>query len=238
MRILFLLLVSFPVFAQTPNTTPQPVTGLDSFLEVDIRLRGPVNTRGTFPTVKLITAETFKPWLANNYLLNWQCDNEKSNCQPVTNVTLQVFIKTPIGRLNVTRFTGLCGWTPTTCVLPPFASISAPPGQYYTFKYDRVKAEWAQPPAVAATPLVATTPTPPATVSVLAPNGTLTLNSDVWSFGPLMGPGGNALLRNGTHAALGYGVEYKAVAGTLYVRNLLNNWYSWTGTAWAASAAP
>ena len=153
-----LLLLFFPLIAQAqvPNTTPQALSGLNGLMEVDIRLRGPATPTGTFPTIKLIPGVKFDQclpigancWLADFYYFNWKCDNTASNCREVTNVTVQAFIRTPLGRLNVTRFTGFCGWSATTCVLPPFASISAPPGQFYTFKYDRIKAEWALPPAI------------------------------------------------------------------------------------------
>ena len=166
--LLFVLLIPITAWAQVPNTTPQSLNGLNSLMEVDIRLRGPATATGTFPTVKLIPGVKFDQclpvgancWLANYYYFNWKCDNTASNCREVTNVTVQAFIRTPIGRLNVTRFTGLCGWSATTCVLTPFPSISAPPGHFYTFKYDRVKAEWALPPAVSPVLLENTTPPP------------------------------------------------------------------------------
>ena len=163
LALLLLLPSSFltwpiPAWAQTSNTTPQPLSGLQDLLEVDIRLRGPVNAAGTFPTVKLIQGVKLTPWGANYFIFNWRCENTAGNCRPVTNVTVQVFKRTLVGRVNVTRFSTLCGDEWTTCILPPFPAVSAAPGQYYTFKYDRVKAQWAQPPVNSSTPLVAAPP--------------------------------------------------------------------------------
>ena len=194
MRILLLLLFPLIAQAQVPNTTPQALSGLNSLMEVDIRLRGPATLTGTFPTVKLIPGVKFDQclpvgancWLANYYFFNWKCENTASNCQQVTNVTVQAFIRTPIGRLNVTRFTGLCGWSATTCVLPPFASLSAPPGHFYTFKYDRVKAEWALPPAVSAVLLADSTPTT-GIFSTISDGAVLT-GVQVWVAAPMRTP--------------------------------------------------
>ena len=91
-------------------------------------------------------------------------------------------------------------------------------------------------PTVVVPPPVVTPP--PTSTTATAPSGSLVTPQGTWTFGAATGEGGNALLLNGQHVGGGYGVEYRFAAGVLIVRNILNDWYRWTGTGWTSSPAP
>jgi len=171
-----LMVITLAVMAQAPNVTPQVETWLEQNVQIDVRLKGAATTTNPFPTVRLITMK-FTPLNAKSFVFSVPCWNASSACPKVLGVTAQVFLNTPLGRSNVTRFSGLCG-NSTECVLPAFAAIQAKPGEIYRFNYSRVNAAWNEPPLTVASTLpvpVVATPTgtspdgtkmPPASVIV------------------------------------------------------------------------
>ena len=52
-------------------------------------------------------------------------------------------------------------------------------------------------------------------------------NGAIWTIGP-----NRAILRNGVHAAGGWGSQIVWTSHTLYVLGPDNNWYQWTGSGW------
>ena len=129
--------------------------------------------------------------------------------------------------------------------------LLVPPGQPFSCRYDMplvgygelicgVGPASALPGATAPAPTPTPTPTPPppSATSAVPPSGTITTSQGVWSFATATASGGNALLLNGVHNGISYGVEYRLVGATLYVRNAQNNWYTWTGSSWQQGAAP
>ena len=55
----------------------------------------------------------------------------------------------------------------------------------------------------------------------------LTPDGAIWTLGP-----NRAILRNGVHAAGGWGSQIVWTSHTLYVLGPDNNWYQWTGSSW------
>ena len=73
------------------------------------------------------------------------------------------------------------------------------------------------------------TTVPPATYDVEHPPATQIVDDDgaIWTIGP-----NRAILRNGVHAAGGWGSQIVWTSHTLYVLGPDNNWYQWTGSSW------
>jgi hypothetical protein len=70
--------------------------------------------------------------------------------------------------------------------------------------------------------------------------GSLTTTAGVWTFGTIVGAGGNIILLNGKQAASGESTElYVLNGGNLYAFNSFSNWFQWVGTGWnRLTAAP
>lgn len=87
------------------------------------------------------------------------------------------------------------------------------------------------------------TPPPAPTTSIdntmiTAPSGSIVTPTDTWTFGPAKSIGGNALLRNGTIAAGGYGNQLLWKGGVIYTFTLDAKWFKWIGTGWITVAPP
>jgi len=245
---LWLALLPLAVEAQTPNVTPNTESYLDSITEIDIRLKGTATASTPFPTLKLMTGEKFLP-KANALIFNYQtpCWN-KTSCPAVTAVTVQVFLKFPWGRSNVTRYTGLCG-NRTECTLPAFSPLTAKAGESYKFAFDRVNAKWVEPPSVVAgtaPPPVVTPPPPPPVVTPPppppppppAPTGNkmppatslVDAQGAKWTLGPLAG-GYFPLLRNGT--PVGEANALCPSGGAVWALETGRGWQQWLNPGWS-----
>jgi hypothetical protein len=58
-------------------------------------------------------------------------------------------------------------------------------------------------------------------------------NGAVWTIGA-----GSMILRNGVHAAGGYGTRILWKSNTIYVFGTDSNWWQWTGFGWMKVASP
>jgi len=243
--VLALFFSAAPVVAQVPNVTPQSETWLDPIMEVDIRLKGAPTATSAFPTLKLLAEQKFLP--SHNaiiYTVETPCWRT-TTCPAVTGMTVQVFLRLPWGRSNVTRYTGLCG-NSSECTMPAFDPLVAKAGEKYRFVYDRLAASWQVTPSVigaTAPPPVVTPPPPPPSptvaVEAIAPSGSLVTPQGTWTFGTATAAGGNALLLNGVNTGGGFGTKLVfTTAGVLYTFTLDGRWFSWSGTSWASSVAP
>lgn len=85
--------------------------------------------------------------------------------------------------------------------------------------------------------VVPVVPVTPAPVIGIVPGQTMTTPAGVWSFGTVMGSGGNALLLNGTQAGGGYGIKLFVIGGKVYTFTAMNQWYVWNN-GWSVTTAP
>lgn len=129
--------------AQTlPPVQPQP--GLQNLIEIETRLK-----RADGSTARLLK-ETPPTIDARTFVAVIPCWNRTTTCPQIVSATVQLYIRLPWStRMNVTRFV-LCNGS--ECLLPPFAALQARPGEAYRFRYDRVSAQWAEPPTVIPAP--------------------------------------------------------------------------------------
>lgn len=146
LTILLLALLPAVAAAQAP-VEPQP--GLHTMIELEIRLKGTPTATQPSPTVRLRkwTPSTID---ARTFTLTEPCWNAKSACPQVVTVTAQLYLKLPWAtRVNVTRFV-LCSGS--ECLLPAFAPLQAKPGEAFRFSYDRMTAQWTEPPRIVPAP--------------------------------------------------------------------------------------
>ena len=159
-RVASLLLALAPalVGAQTSPVQPQP--GLHNFMEVEVRLKGAPTATNPLPTLRLEKLTGWTPTVEARYFNgSIACWRTASACPPVVAATARVYLKLPwiTTRVNVTRFV-LCD--ASECLLPPFPSMVAKPGQFFNFIYDRKDAVWKEPPRVTAAPIPVPPPIP------------------------------------------------------------------------------
>ena len=83
--------------------------------------------------------------------------------------------------------------------------------------------------SIAASATVTLSPTTPSPDGTLVPGASQIVDSQgaVWTIGA-----GQAILRNGTLAAGGYGTKILWSGGTIYVLGLSNTWWKWLGSGW------
>jgi hypothetical protein len=236
---LALLFFALHAQAQTSNVTPQIETLFEQNVQVDIRLKGPATATNPFPTVRLLTMK-FTPLNAKSFVFSVPCWNASSACPKVVGVTVQVFLQTPVGRANVTRFTGLCTST-TECVLPAFTAIQAKPGEIYRFNYSRINAAWNEPPLVMASTLpapVVAAPTTTTSDATKMPPASVILDATGAQWTTLPQLNGRAdqvgIARNGVRVS--DSVDYLTIKGGV-VYQFDAGCEQWTGTAWAAVGA-
>jgi hypothetical protein len=250
--LLALALLPLAVAAQTvppsPNVTPQTVTGLQDYIEVDVRLKGIATATNPSPTIRVVGAARWEPMNGRYFTLDVPCWNKSSACPPVAGVTFQVFFRLTgsASRTNVTRFTGMCGLLTTECIAPWFVPITAKPGESYRFRYDRVAANWDATPTVV--PTVAPPPvTPPA---VASPDGTrmppatelIDGEGAKWTTSPQTGGVASQVgcRRNGA-AVNCNSVDFLTIKGGVIYQSDFGSgsgWSRWSGGVWVASPAP
>ena len=154
MKLLVLaLMLAWPLAARAQPPPVQPQPGLHNYLEVEVRLKGNPTATNPSPTLRLEKLTGWAPTADARYFNGAiACWRTTSTCPPVVGATARLYLKLPwiATRVNVTRFV-LCD--ASECVLPPFAAMSAKPGEFFNFNYDRVAAVWKVQPSVTAVPI-------------------------------------------------------------------------------------
>src|SRR3954469_22590863 len=79
---------------------------------------------------------------------------------------------------------------------------------------------------------------PDGTILMAGSGGNLLTSAGTWSFGTATDPYGNIILLNGQSAGNGYSTELEvANSGHMYAGSN-GQWWEWSGTGWAGTAAP
>src|SRR2546421_615542 len=79
---------------------------------------------------------------------------------------------------------------------------------------------------------------PDGTILMAGSGGSLLTSAGTWSFGTATDLSGNIILLNGQSAGNGYSTELEvANSGHMYAGSN-GQWWEWSGTGWAGSAAP
>jgi len=223
------MLLSLPCYAQVNFTVKPPVSVWDystDIASIEIRLRGRLSTDSA-TTHKIIGRIKLAKWDLS--LLTARATILVPATQTWEVKSLSVFIVPAAA-------TGLASVEVILKNLP--TSYLAPAGQQIAIDIGSKTGVGVIGPVSLAPPPPPPPPPPPSTTTAVPPSGTITTAQGVWSFGTATASGGNALLLNGVHNGISYGVEYRLVGATLYVRNAQNNWYAWTGSSWQQGAAP
>ena len=143
-RVMFLLIGVACVASSAHGQTLKPMTGFEKYIEADLLFKNAADK--TLFTRKLPSGGYVMPdlWSAS-YEHTEKCWNNSSPCV-VAGLALQIYVNAPwLPRTNVSRFFEGCT---SQCVLPPFAMITAKPGEPMRFEFNRVNAQWNHPPSV------------------------------------------------------------------------------------------